>query len=113
MEETIAFCGLICSECPAYLATQNDDDIQRKKTAEMWSKEFNANISPEEINCDGCISDERVFKHCNVCEIRLCGRERGILNCGFCNEYACGKLIDFFKAVPDAKKVLDDGRARS
>ncbi|HEC96016.1 MAG TPA: DUF3795 domain-containing protein, partial [Euryarchaeota archaeon] len=54
MEKIIGFCGLICSECPAYLATQKDDDNERRKVAETWSKEFNANMKPEDINYDGC-----------------------------------------------------------
>lgn len=107
MEKIIAFCGLICSECPAYLATQKNDDAERRKVAEMWSKEFNADMSFEDINCDGCISNERVFHHCNVCEIRLCGKEKGIPNCGYCDDYACEKLSKFFEMVPDAQKVLD------
>lgn len=113
MERIIAFCGLVCSECPAYLATQSDDDAERKKVAKMWSEEFNADISLEDINCDGCITDERVFRHCNVCQIRLCGKEKGILNCGYCDDYACENLTEFFKAVPDAKKVLDNVRMGS
>lgn len=110
MEKIIAFCGLVCSECPAYLATQSDDDAERKKVAKTWSEEFNADISLEDINCDGCITDERVFRHCNVCQIRLCGKEKGILNCGYCDDYACENLTEFFEAVPDAKKVLDSVR---
>jgi hypothetical protein len=110
MEKIIGFCGLICSACPAYLATQKDDDTERKEVAEMWSKEFNTSMSPEDINCDGCLSDERVFHHCTVCNIRLCGKEKGILNCAYCDVYACEKLNGFFEVVPDAKKTLDQIR---
>ncbi|KUK85723.1 MAG: Uncharacterized protein XE03_1923 [candidate division TA06 bacterium 34_109] len=31
MDKMIAFCGLICTECPAFIATQKNDDIERKK----------------------------------------------------------------------------------
>ncbi|MCK4571680.1 DUF3795 domain-containing protein, partial [candidate division WOR-3 bacterium] len=37
MDKMIAYCGIICTECPAFLATQKDDDEERKKVAEMWS----------------------------------------------------------------------------
>ncbi len=107
MKKLIAYCGLICTECPAYLATQKNSDAERKKVAEAWSEEFDTDISYEDINCDGCINDERVFQHCNVCEIRACGKERDVLNCAFCSDYACEKLIKFFEMVPDAKQVLD------
>jgi hypothetical protein len=36
----IAFCGLDCSKCDAYLATQNDRNAQRLETAENWSKRY-------------------------------------------------------------------------
>lgn len=32
-KEMIAYCGLVCSNCPTFLATQNDDEEARKKTA--------------------------------------------------------------------------------
>ncbi len=55
MDKMIAFCGIVCTECPAFLATQKDDHNERMKVAELWSKEFKAEIKPEDINCDGCL----------------------------------------------------------
>ena len=43
-EEMIAFCGLNCAECGAFLATQDDDDERRKKVAEQWSEKYRANL---------------------------------------------------------------------
>ena len=34
----IAYCGLDCSKCGAFLATQANDDALRAKTSEEWSK---------------------------------------------------------------------------
>ncbi len=34
MEEMVAYCGIVCTECPAYIATQNDDMGALKLTAE-------------------------------------------------------------------------------
>ena len=31
MDKIIAFCGAVCSECPAFLATKNDDDNEKKR----------------------------------------------------------------------------------
>ena len=108
MEEMISVCGLLCSECDAFIATKNDDDEKRAEVAEQWSTQYNVDVKPEDINCDGCISDsERLFSHCGVCEIRKCGREKAIQNCAHCYEYACEKLDKFFQMVPDAKKRLD------
>lgn len=109
MEKMIAFCGLVCTECPAFIATQKEDDEERKKVAEMWSKEFKVELKPEDINCDGCLADsERLFSHTKVCEIRKCGLDRKVANCAHCDEYACEKLTAFFKMAPQAKTTLDE-----
>jgi len=112
MEKMVACCGIICSECPAFIATMNDDDAERKKVAESWSKEFKADIKPENINCEGCLSKgERVFSHTKVCEIRKCGQEKGVENCAHCDEYVCEKLDKFFEMVPACRTTLDEIKA--
>ena len=112
MEEMIAFCGMVCTGCPAFLATKNDDDHARKKTVELWKKQFDVDIKPKDINCKGgCLSDgEDTFGHSKVCEIRKCGREKGLENCAHCDEYACETLGNFFKKAPQAMAVLDEIR---
>ncbi|MFH1010320.1 MAG: DUF3795 domain-containing protein [bacterium] len=108
VERLIAYCGLICSECPGYIATQKDDDAERRKVAQTWSEQYGHEIKPEDINCDGCRSEgSRHLGYCNICEIRLCGIERGVVNCAFCMDYPCEKLEKFFKMAPEAKATLD------
>jgi len=108
MDRMVAFCGIVCTKCPAYIATQRDDDRERRKVAEQWSKTFNADITPESINCDGCLSsDGTIFNYCAVCEIRTCGMDKDVENCAHCEEYACEKLSKWFKEVPQAKRTLD------
>lgn len=110
-EKMIAFCGITCTECPAYIATQKNDDQLRAETAKKWSEQFNASIKPEDVNCDGCVSDsERLFSHCQVCEIRKCAREKKVKNCAYCNEYPCQKLSEFLAMVPEAKATLEQIR---
>lgn len=111
MDEMIAFCGLNCGKCLAFIATQKDDDNERVKVAELWSKQFNADIKPEDINCEGCLSETgRLFTHCKVCEIRKCGLERHVENCAYCGDYACEKLSKFIDVVPEAKLTLEEIR---
>ena len=111
MSEMIACCGLICTDCGAFIATANDDDQKRAEVAKLWSEQFKVQIKPEDINCDGCLSDsDRHIGHCKVCEIRKCAREKAVVNCAYCDDYACEKLESFFKMVPDAKKKLDSIR---
>ena len=108
MEKMIAVCGIKCSECPAFLATQENDDLKRKEVAEQWSKEYQAEFKAEDINCDGCHSvTGRLFSNCKVCEIRKCCQEKDLKNCAYCNEYSCPKLSQFFLMVPQGKAVLD------
>ena len=112
MNSMIAYCGINCSECPAYIATQKNNDEARKKVAEEWQKAFNPNIKPEDINCDGCTSDgTRHFSWCNECPIRLCAKTKSTANCAYCDDYAaCDKLATFFKMASKAKETLDNIR---
>lgn len=111
MDKMVAFCGITCSECPAFLATQKDDDNERRKVAELWSEQFNAEIKPEDVNCDGCLLENgRLFSHCKVCEIRKCGQERGVKNCAYCDDYVCEKLNNFINDVPEANATLEEIR---
>lgn len=110
MDKIIAFCGLTCTECLAFIATQKDDDKEREKVAKLWSKEYKSEIKPEDINCDGCLTEEegRVFNYCKACEIRKCGQKKEVKNCVYCDDYACEKLTKFFKMAPAAKTSLEE-----
>ena len=109
MEKIIAFCGIECTGCPAYIAHQTDDNELRKKTAEEWSKAFGMEIPPEAINCVGCLAPTGVkISYCQECAIRKCAQEKGVKNCAYCSDYVCDQLEKWFKNVPDAKKRLDD-----
>jgi len=110
-KKMISVCGLVCSECGAFIATQTHDDKKRKEVAEHWSKEYHVEIKPEDINCDGCTSTTGVvFNYPRVCEIRACGLEKKVKNCAFCAEYACEKLTKFFAMAPVAKATLEEIR---
>jgi len=108
MDKMIAYCGIVCTECPAFEATQKNDDAKRKKVTEMWSKQYKMNVKPEDINCDGCKSEgKRLIGYCNICEIRKCGQAKGVENCAYCDEYACDKLTKFHAMAPHAKESLE------
>ncbi|MFH0998367.1 MAG: DUF3795 domain-containing protein [Pseudomonadota bacterium] len=114
MQQMIAYCGLVCSSCPTFLATQNDDDIARKKTAALYSEKFGLNFKPEEINCDGCLSvGGKLIGYCQSCEIRKCARAKSIGNCAACEEQPCEILIKFHEFSQDAKISFDALVSRS
>ena len=66
-------------------------------------------FKPEDINCDGCLSEgSRLSGYCrNLCQVRPCARDRGVENCAYCDDYACEKLSDFLAQVPQAKATLE------
>ena len=94
MKELIAFCGLDCERCEAFIATKNDDDALRKKVAKEWSELNGVDITPEMINCQGCRTDGVKTVYCDsLCPIRKCASSKGHETCGSCSEMeACDKV---------------------
>lgn len=113
MEQMIAYCGLTCTDCPAYLATRADDRAELERVAAMWREEYNApDITAESVICDGCLADsERKCGHWHECEIRACAMALNVANCAHCADYGCDKIEGFFGFVPDARATLDRVRA--
>ncbi len=113
MSQLIAVCGLICSDCPAYLATQAGDPAAIERVAAQWRQEYNApNIAAATVYCDGCVTEGRKCGHCAECQIRACGLAHGVANCAHCADYAtCEKIAGFFQMVPSARATLDGVRA--
>jgi hypothetical protein len=112
MEKMIAYCGLICTDCPAYVATQADDREALEQVAAQWREQFNQpDITADAVICDGCLGAGRLSGYCSICEIRACAVERlGLLppvNCAHCDDYACQKLESFLEQVSEARAVLD------
>ena len=110
-EKQIAYCGLICTDCEAYLATQNNDDAKRKEIAGEWTKKYNHDFKLEDINCVGCIpTDGKHVGQCFVCSVRKCGQEKGVTNCAYCSDYACDELGRYFEMAPVMKANLEEIR---
>ena len=107
-EKLMAYCGLVCTECPAYIAKRTGDGALRAETARRWSR-ADFSVSPEEVSCDGCpVSGSELFKYCAACEVRSCATPRGITTCAECPDYACDKLEKLFEMVgSEAHETLD------
>jgi hypothetical protein len=105
----IAICGLDCSNCQAFQATQANDPEMMRRVIEDWRKGFNnPTIDTSYITCDGCTTlNGRMSGYCQACEIHTCGLERGLTNCAACSEYACEKLGKFFVIAPQARLNLE------
>ncbi|MBU7015000.1 MAG: DUF3795 domain-containing protein [Theionarchaea archaeon] len=104
----VAFCGLVCNECPAFIAKRTDDNEMREKTAKAWSSPEWV-VEADEINCDGCTGEGEPFKHCTMCKVRQCGSEKGVINCAHCTDYPCGPLEELWNMLQtvEAKERLD------
>jgi|YNPMSStandDraft_1061717.scaffolds.fasta_scaffold20934_3 hypothetical protein len=109
MDNYISYCGIDCSNCPAYIAYKtNNSDIQ-KEAAIKFSKIYKKEISPSQILCSGCLNnDEPKFFYCHNCKIRECAYEKDLINCGYCPQYPCNKLDDIFSFSQEAKYRLDN-----
>ena len=118
-EVELAYCGLDCDKCPAFIATANDDDALRQKTAADWSRLYPEMLAqlgimeclkPGDINCRGCHSKTNHFVGCMKCAIRECSQGRSFKTCASCNEYeTCDLLKAFYSMSPHqyAKDKLD------
>ncbi len=110
MNRLIAFCGLDCAQCEAYIATQANDNAAKERIAAKWRVQYNAPDLPiAAATCDGCVTvGGRAGGYCPQCPIRACGIARAVANCAHCADYdACDKLADWFKSVPTARVTLD------
>ena len=90
----IACCGNDCSLCLRYLATEHESQEWLDQVAYIWKmigwgKDLE---SAGGIACHGCASVES----CSL-GIRECVKEKGLENCGKCDEYPCDKLTAVFE----------------
>lgn len=106
MNEIIAYCGLDCGKCEAFLATQKNDRAELERVAQKWS-EGNTKLTVEDVTCDGCFG-KRVSKYAqSSCAIRACGIDKKVKNCAYCGEYKCEKIAKFLQNTPKAAEKLD------
>ena len=111
MTRIVAFCGLVCSECGAYLATQANDPAAIEAVAAQWRVQHSPTITAADVPCDGCGVEGKKCSHCAQCDIRACGLAHGVATCADCAEYPCAKVERFFGFVPQARATLDGLRA--
>lgn len=99
MNRMIAYCGLDCEKCNAYIATVNDDDALREKTAQLWSELNHVEITPAMINCLGCRSDGVKTPFCDsICEVRKCAMKKDLGSCAHCADMENCETIGFILA---------------
>jgi hypothetical protein len=107
-EQLLAYCGIDCATCPAYIATQVNDIEKLTALAGEW---FDGATDHTIILCDGCTSDGHIMKWCAECPTRACAVERHLENCAHCNDYGCEKLLKVFEMSDEPRKNLERIRA--
>jgi len=115
LEPIVAYCGLVCSDCDAYVATPTNDLEALQRLAQRAPEAFSvADATPETSMCDGCLTDAgRQIGYCAACEIRSCATAGGLggpppLNGAYCADYACDKLETIFSHSAQAPPLLDE-----
>jgi len=108
MKQLIACCGLDCESCDARIATVNDDNELREKTAKKWSLLNNTKIPAAMINCMGCrIEGVKTVFCSDMCGIRKCVNEKGFNTCGDCKELDTCEIVGaILQHTPRAKENL-------
>ena len=123
MDEVVGCCGLICSKCQVYEATQSQDEEMRAaayqrqidwghgdRFRELYGREYRV----EDISCDGCPTQSpRAFWYIENCRMRTCALGKGHPNCAHCDEYPCDTIQEFFdKSHVNARQTLDEIRLK-
>jgi hypothetical protein len=103
----ISYCGEVCTECSAYVATQSNDLAALQRVADEWNQEFGYTLKAEDCICDGCLGNGRRIDYCRTCAVRACAIERGLESCAHCTDYACEKVTVCFEHSPETQDVLD------
>ncbi len=115
MESMIAYCGIDCSACPAFIATMKNDDAEKEKVASLWAKQFGIAVTKENINCWGCKAEGKpISKYCELmCKIRGCARGKSLGTCADCPDFACRQLSEFLLHAGPICRNCEASRSRN
>lgn len=92
MTVRMSACGVVCSECGAYLAGQSSDPAVKERVAKAWHDIYKIDVAPDALACSGCLSSDGVFASCGDCWVRQCAMSKGLANCSVCDQYPCAEL---------------------
>jgi hypothetical protein len=113
MGKMIAYCGIDCGKCEAFIAKKENNNEIREKYAKELSERFDIEVLPETVNCDGCPSSGEHMGYCSMCDIRSCCNDKGIENCALCDDYVCEKLEKVYTFMRDVIGKIRDNEAEA
>jgi hypothetical protein len=92
MPEIMSACGVLCSDCPAYLGNLKGVAHQAA-TADAWFRIYGRSEKAEVITCGGCLGpDDAVFYTSLRCTARKCCRSKAFTSCAECGVRPCPAL---------------------
>ena len=108
MKRMVAYCGLVCTECDSYTATQKGDRKALEELARKAKTDFGVDTTADGCMYDACLpATGRKMGYRSMCEIRACAVAKKVESCGRCADYACEKLATFLTMATKARPVLD------
>ncbi|UCC93314.1 MAG: DUF3795 domain-containing protein [Thermoplasmata archaeon] len=111
MDEEIAYCGLVCAECPAFQGTRDDNFELLERAAKVWSEHYDEDLTADSIRCHGCKSTTGTLSvTCTTCKVRICATDHGVESCALCDEYGCDTLEGILSVAPEAREKLEEIR---
>ena len=93
-------CGVLCTDCPAYLGETKGLAYQQQ-VAEAWHRIYGLNEVASNISCSGCLGPfEEVFHTSRQCKARDCCLAKGFSNCAECPDLSC-EILEKAQSVWD------------
>jgi hypothetical protein len=109
MAGMMSACGVLCSDCPAYLGDAKGVAHQ-ERTVTAWRRIYGLNERTENISCGGCCGpDDQLFHTSRTCKARRCCRSKGFITCTECPVERCPdleKAQSVWDEVPDLVRTL-------
>lgn len=105
----ISYCGIVCTDCPAFRLTQAGDQDGLAALARRMT-DSGKPCTAYDMRCDGCLTTGgRLVPFCRECPARLCGLEREVENCAHCPEFGCERITGVWDIIipRDARPRLE------
>lgn len=106
MEAIITRCGYRCDLCLAYKPNVLKHLDNQIILSDGWYKYFGFRIPPEEIICDGCMTENAQLIDTG-CPVRPCVIEKNFSNCSECSEMICEKLEERIVVYEEMLKKMN------
>lgn len=100
----LACCGLDCSTCPNIEATKTGNKGYFESVAKSIGERYNKSIDPNDLPCEGCMTDGIKSRYTLNCNIRKCNIEKGTKNCAHCKDFLCGSMETMLCKCPKELK---------